>query len=239
MEEVTFFGAFLGGMLAFASPCILPILPGYLSFITGISLEELTEQGRSKRITIQAARQSILFVLGFTIVFTALGTTAAATRGLPPLFLDILGRVAGVVIVIFGLHLIGIITIPFLNYEKRLELGKKRGVLGTLLLGMAFAIGWTPCVGPILSAIYLKAAFTEPTIAQGIFYLLVFSAGIGIPFILSAVFLSSLLPLFKRIKRHMRIVMIITGGLLVIMGGLMIAGVFDLIRLGSLGLLLQ
>jgi cytochrome c-type biogenesis protein len=151
---------------------------------------------------------------------------------LPPLFLNILGRTAGVIIVIFGLHLMGVITIPFLNYEKRLEVGKKRGIFGTLLLGMAFAVGWTPCVGPILSAIYLKAAFTEPTVLEGVFYLLVFSAGIGIPFILSAVFLSSLLPVLQRIKRHMRWIMIASGGLLVIMGALMIAGVFDLIRLG-------
>jgi len=232
MEEITFFGALFGGILAFVSPCILPILPGYLSFITGVSVEELTEHDRSRQITIQAARQSALFVLGFTIVFTALGTTTAATRALPPWVIDVLGRVSGVVVVIFGFHLMGIITIPFLNYERRLELGKKRGFLGTLLLGMAFAIGWTPCVGPILSAIYLKAAFTEPTIVQGIFYLLVFSAGIGIPFILSAVFLSSLLPIFKKIRRHMRVIMIVSGALLVVMGGLMIAGVFDLIRLG-------
>ncbi len=232
MEEVTFFGALLGGILAFVSPCILPILPGYLSFITGVSIEELTEHDRSRQITIQAARQSALFVLGFTIVFTALGTTTAATRGLPPWVIDVLGRVSGAVVVLFGFHLMGIITIPFLNYERRLELGKKRGFLGTLLLGMAFAIGWTPCVGPILSAIYLKAAFTEPTILQGVFYLLVFSAGIGIPFILSAVFLSSLLPIFKILRRHMRVIMIVSGALLVVMGGLMIAGVFDLIRLG-------
>jgi len=232
MEEITFFGALFGGILAFVSPCILPILPGYLSFITGVSVEELTEHDRSRQITIQAARQSALFVLGFTIVFTALGTTTAVTRALPPWVIDVLGRVSGVVVVIFGFHLMGIITIPFLNYERRLELGKKRGFLGTLLLGMAFAIGWTPCVGPILSAIYLKAAFTEPTIVQGIFYLLVFSAGIGIPFILSAVFLSSLLPIFKKIRRHMRVIMIVSGALLVVMGGSMIAGVFDLIRLG-------
>ena len=232
MEQVTIIGAFLGGILAFVSPCILPILPGYLSFITGISLEELAAREKKREVMLQAARQSFLFVLGFTIVFTALGTTAATTRGLPPWFLDILGRVAGAVVVAFGLHLMGVVNISFLNYEKRLELDKKRGFLGTVLLGMAFAIGWTPCVGPILSAIYLKAAFTEPTVLQGVFYLLVFSLGIGMPFIISAVFLSSLLPFFNRIKRHMRVVMIISGGLLVIMGGLMIAGVFDLIRLG-------
>lgn len=232
MEEVTFFGALLGGILAFMSPCILPILPGYLSFITGVTLEELEAQDKSRQVMLEAAKQSCLFVLGFTIIFTALGMTAAATGGLPSWFLDIFGRVAGVIVVIFGLHLMGIITIPFLNYEKRLEVGKQRGLLGTILLGMAFAIGWTPCVGPILSAIYLKAAFTEPTVIEGMFYLLGFSAGIGIPFILCAVFLSSLLPALALIKRHMRAIMIVSGGLLVIMGGLMIAGVFDLIRLG-------
>jgi cytochrome c-type biogenesis protein len=232
MEQVTFIGAFFGGLLAFVSPCILPILPGYLSFITGISLEELVAQEKRGEVMFQAARQSSLFVLGFTIVFVALGTTAAAAGGLPPWLMDILGRVAGGVVVLFGLHLMGIINISFLNYEKRLEIDRKRGYFGTILLGMAFAIGWTPCVGPILSAIYLKAAFTEPTVFQGILYLLVFSLGIGIPFIVSAVFLSSLLPLFDRIKRHMRVVLFISGGLLVVMGGLMITGVFDLIRLG-------
>jgi cytochrome c-type biogenesis protein len=229
MEQVTVISAFLGGLLAFVSPCILPILPGYLSFITGISLEELEAQ---EKVMLKAAKQSSLFVLGFTIVFTALGLTTAATRGLPPLFFDILGRVAGAIIIIFGLHLMGVITIPFLNYEKRLEMGKKRGVIGTIVLGMAFAVGWTPCVGPILSAIYLKAAFTEPTVLQGVFYLLIFSLGIGIPFITSAVFLAWFIPLFSWLKRHMRVVMIISGMLLVIMGGLMLAGVFDLISLG-------
>jgi cytochrome c-type biogenesis protein len=232
MEQVTVISAFLGGLLAFVSPCILPILPGYLSFITGISLEELEAQEKSKEVMLKAAKQSSLFVLGFTIVFTALGLTTAATRGLPPLFFDILGRVAGAIIIIFGLHLMGVITIPFLNYEKRLEMGKKRGVIGTIVLGMAFAVGWTPCVGPILSAIYLKAAFTEPTVLQGVFYLLIFSLGIGIPFITSAVFLAWFIPLFSWLKRHMRVVMIISGMLLVIMGGLMLAGVFDLISLG-------
>jgi cytochrome c-type biogenesis protein len=232
MEQVTFFGALAGGILAFLSPCILPILPGYLSFITGVSLEELAAREKSREITIQAVRQSGLFVLGFTFVFTALGTTTAAARGLPSWLLDILGRVAGVIIVIFGLHIMQIITIPFLNYEKRIEIGKKRGIFATLILGMAFAIGWTPCVGPMLSAIYLKAAFTEPTVAEGVFYLLVFSAGLGIPFMLSAVFLSSLLPVFKRIQKHMRLIMILSGALMIIMGTLMIVGVFDLIRLG-------
>ena len=231
MEQVTVISAFLGGLLAFISPCILPILPGYLSFITGISLEELEAQEKSKEVMLQALRQSSLFVLGFTIVFTALGVTTAATRTLPPLFFDILGRVAGAVIIAFGLHLMGVITIPFLNYEKRVEMGKTRGILGTIVLGMAFAVGWTPCVGPILSAIYLKAAFTEPTILQGVFYLLIFSLGIGIPFITSAVFLAWFIPLFSWLKRHMRVVMLISGALLVIMGGMMLAGVFDLISL--------
>lgn len=218
--------------MAFVSPCILPILPGYLSFITGISLDELSSHEKTGQITRQALKQSLLFVAGFSIVFVALGTTAAATRGLPSWLLDVLGRLAGAVVVVFGLHIMGVINIPFLNYERRLEMGKKRGFLGTILLGMAFAFGWTPCVGPILSAIYLKAAFTEPTVVEGILYLMIFSLGLGLPFIASALFLSYLIPLFDRIKRHMRVVMIVSGGLLVIMGGLMIAGVFDLIRLG-------
>ena len=232
MEEVTAITAVAGGLLAFVSPCILPLLPGYLSFITGVSLEELEASERKKGVMVQAARQSLLFVLGFTIVFTALGMTAAATSALPPWVLDVAGRVAGVVVILFGLHLMGVITIPFLNYEKRLQLGKRRGYLGTVMLGMAFSLGWTPCVGPILSAIYLKAAFTEPSVLEGILYLLLFSLGLGIPFVLSAVFLSSLLPLFNRIKRHMRVVMMLSGGLLVVMGSLMLVGVFDLIRLG-------
>ena len=232
MEEVTVITAVAGGLLAFVSPCILPILPGYLSFITGISLEELEAGEHKKGVMLQALRQSLLFVVGFTIVFTALGTTAAATSMLSPWVLDVAGRVAGGVVIIFGLHLMGVITIPFLNYEKRMELGKQRGWLGTVMLGMAFSLGWTPCVGPILSAIYLKAAFTEPSVLEGVLYLFFFSLGLGIPFILSALFLSSLLPLFDRIKRHMRVVMILSGGLLVVMGGLMVAGVFDLIRLG-------
>ena len=232
MEQITIFSAFFGGILAFVSPCILPILPGYLSFITGISLNDLAAQEQKREVVFKATWQSIIFVLGFTCVFTALGITAATTRFLPSWFLDILGRAAGAVVVIFGLQLMGVINLRFLNYEKRFEISRKTGFLGTFLLGMAFAIGWTPCVGPILSAIYLKAAFTEPTVLQGVLYLLVFSLGIGIPFIASAILLSSLLPLFNFISRHMRGVMILSGGLLVIMGGLMIAGVFGLIRLG-------
>ena len=184
---------------------------------------------------LQAARQSILFVLGFTIVFTTLSMTAAATGALPPWVLDVAGRVAVGVVIVFGLHLMGVINIPFLNYEKRMELGRRRGYTGAVLLGMAFAFGWTPCVGSILSAIYLKAAFTEPSVVEGLLYLLFFSLGLGIPFVVPALFLSSLLPLFDRIKRRTRVVMMISGGLLVVMRSLMVAGVFDLIRLGQQG----
>jgi len=231
MERVTVISAFIGGVLAFISPCILPILPGYLSFITGISLEELETHKKSKEVLLQTFKQSALFVLGFTIVFTALGTTAAATRSLPAWLISVFERAAGAVVIIFGLQLMGVINIPFLNYEKRIEAGKKRGFIGTVLLGMAFAFGWTPCVGPILASIYSLAAVNQPTVLEGVFYLLVFSLGIGIPFIASAVFLSWFIPLFTWLKRHMRVVMIVSGTLLLIMGVLMVSGLFGRLSL--------
>lgn len=162
MEKVTVISAFIGGVLAFISPCILPILPGYLSFITGISLEELEAHKKSKEVLLQTFKQSALFVLGFTIVFTALGTTAAATRSLPAWLISVFERAAGAVVIIFGLQLMGVINIPFLNYEKRIEAGKK-GVLsvpfcsawlsplaGLLALGLSSppSIPWRPSTNP-------------------------------------------------------------------------------------------
>jgi cytochrome c-type biogenesis protein len=229
-ENLNFLTVFFAGILAFLSPCILPILPAYLSFITGMSLEELYRKKGGRESLRRIIEPTLLFILGFTVVFVALGTTANATKLLPPWFKNLLERVAGVILIIFGLHFMGIIRIKFLDYQYRVREVRRKGGFSLILLGMAFAVGWTPCVGPILAAVFSLAAFDSSTVWQGVLYLLVFSAGLAIPFFASAVFLGSLINLFSRIKRHMRVVMVVCGSFLVVTGLFLLLRKFELIK---------
>ena len=207
--------AFGAGLISFLSPCVLPLIPGYISYISGSSLNELIEKKNINLIPI------ILFTVGFSIVFIIFG---AASTFLGQLLLQNsyeLRIVAGLVIIIFSLHIIGIINIKFLNYEKRINTNISPNLLSPILIGMAFAFGWTPCIGPILGSILVLAA-TEESLSQGILLLFFYSLGLAIPFILSGYLIQKFLMFSKNFKKNIKLVSKIGGVILLITGILII-----------------
>lgn len=218
--------AIFAGLLSFISPCVLPLIPGYLSFISGVSVEELST-GASRSQQRKLFVNTLFFVAGFSLVFVVLGASATSLGSLLQRYMPIFNKVAGVVVFIFGLHVVGLFKIKFLNYEKRFHAQeKKTGVLGSMAIGIAFAFGWTPCIGPILGTILTLAA-QQDSINQGIILLLFYSAGLGVPFILTALLFNYLIGAFGFIKRHFRAVEIVSGGLLMFVG---VAIFFDLLQ---------
>ncbi len=223
MENVTLITAFLAGIISFISPCVLPIVPGYISFISGVSLQELKGQveldpSEKKRLRRQVVINSLFFVLGFSIVFVAMGASATYIGRWFAENRLILARVAGVVIIIFGLHTMGLTPIKWLNYEKRFHANSKPlGLVGSLLIGLAFAFGWSPCIGPILAGVLAMAA-TQETVMQGVALLGAYSLGLGLPFIGTSLAINSFLNVFGHIKKHMRTVEIMAGILLIAVG---------------------
>lgn len=219
MIEITYFGALVAGLLSFASPCVLPLIPAYISFLGGVSLSQLTEEdgvdvATQKRVFYAA----IAFVLGFSTVFIALGASATAISALIAQNSLLLGQIAGVIIVIFGLHFIGVFRIGFLNFEKRFHLeNKPAGLVGSYILGLAFAFGWTPCVGPILASV-LMVATSGDSIGYGISLLTVYAAGLGIPFLVAAFAVKPFMKFLSRFKSQMRKIELTIGGLLIITG---------------------
>jgi len=219
LENVSVVTAFVFGIISFVSPCVLPIVPGYLSFISGYSFDEMSRSARPelfKKVTIN----SLLFVLGFSVIFVALGASATVIGRFLLDKLNLFSKIAGIVIIVFGFHMVGLFKINFLNYEKRFHAGKKIGLLGSFIAGLAFAFGWTPCIGPVLAAI-LAIAAQQDTIGKGIILLSVYSLGLGIPFLVSSLSINAFLGFFKRFKRYIRWVEI-TGGVLLIVVGILI-----------------
>ena len=212
--------AFIGGLLSFLSPCVLPLVPSYLGFVTGFTLEEMT--GRRRLAMVHAA----LFVIGFSLVFILLGASATAL-GRTLKYYDVwVARVGGVLIILFGLYLLGVIRIGFLQREQRFHLERKPlGYLGTVLVGMTFAAGWTPCIGPILGAI-LGLAATEADVGRGVTLLAWYSAGLAVPFLATAYAVETFLDWFKKFRRYMLWVERASGALLVFVGLLMLTGQF-------------
>lgn len=224
MLDVGVGGALLAGLLSFVSPCVLPLVPPYLAWLAGVSFDELKsdslEAERKRRIVLSA----LAFVLGFTTVFVALGATASAIGRTVAQYFDILAIVAGIIIVTMGLHFLGVFRIALLYREARVQVDRKpAGLIGAYIMGLAFAFGWTPCVGPVLAAI-LFVAGSEGTAARGAGLLAVYSLGIGIPFLLAAFFASRFLNWVAGFKRHMHKVEMAMGGLLVVTGILFITG---------------
>ncbi|MCE5301024.1 MAG: cytochrome c biogenesis protein CcdA [Spirochaetia bacterium] len=229
MEEtfttnISFFGAFAAGLISFLSPCVLPLIPGYISFISGFSVQELTSGGDEKAIRSKVLINSLFFVLGFTVVFVLLGASATAVTKLMLRYLRPISIAAGIVIIIFGIHTTGLIRIPFLYQEKRFRTKDKPvTVIGSFVVGLAFAFGWTPCIGPILASI-LAVAAVQGTVGKGIGLLTVYSMGLGIPFMLTAWSVTLFFKAFDKIKKHMNIIEWTSGILLIIVGILMITG---------------
>lgn len=215
--------ALAAGIISFLSPCVLPIVPPYLAYMSGVSLHEMTSEAAAKRRAVVAA---LFFVLGLSTVFLILGFTASAFGAF---FLQnqlMFARISGIVIILFGLHFLGIFRIPFLDREARLEAGDKGGSgFGAYVLGLAFAFGWTPCIGPQLGAI-LSLAASEASVARGTVLLGVYAAGLGIPFLLAAMFITRAMGVMDRLKKHMATIERVMGGLLLLVGVAMVTGAF-------------
>ena len=219
MMEITFFGAFVAGLLSFVSPCVLPLIPAYISFLGGASLGQLTEEGGVDPATQRRVFYSAFaFVLGFSTIFISLGATATALSTLIAQHSLLLSQIAGTILVIFGLHYMGVFRIGFLNFEKRFHLeNKPAGLIGSYILGLAFAFGWTPCVGPILASVLMVAASGDST-SYGISLLTVYAAGLGIPFLIAAFAVKPFMAFISRFKKQMRKIEITISVLLIITG---------------------
>jgi len=217
MLEVGIFSSFLAGILSFISPCVLPLVPVYLGIMSRNTIYKNEKVKLSDRL--YSFINSLLFVAGFSIIFVLLGSTATLLGQMLKNYLSIIGRVGGAILIIFGLHYVGLFKIPFLNMEKRLKMPStlKTGYLWSFLFGVIFSFGWVPCIGMILSAILLLASNME-TLFQGILLLLVFSAGLGLPFIITSLFIGFSSRLLKKINRHLNVISIISGIFLILLG---------------------
>lgn len=225
-SNVTYLAALFAGFISFISPCVLPLVPAYISFISGVSMDELRNAERQQQMTLRLMVSSLLFIGGFTLVFVLLGATATFVGGFLLQNLGIISKVAGVVLIIFGLHVAGLIKIPFLNYEARFQTGNKpTSAIGAILVGSAFAFGWTPCIGPILGGI-LAIAGSQETVGQGMLLLLVYSFGLGVPFFLTAIATQRLLRAMNRVKKHFKTIEIVSGGFLIVIGVMMVFNLF-------------
>ena len=220
MELLTSFGA---GLISFLSPCVLPLIPGYISYVSGSTLNELLEKKNINLLPI------VLFTLGFSIIFIFFGATATFLGKILLNNSYELRIVAGLIIVVFSLHILGIFNIKFLNYEKRIQFKKGESFLSPIIIGMAFGFGWTPCIGPILGSILILASTTE-NISKGIILLFFYSLGLAIPFILSGYLIQKFLLISKNLKRNMNIINKVGGVLLLVTGFLILTN-----QLQSLG----
>lgn len=229
MDQVTLAAAFVAGLLSFVSPCVLPLVPGYLSFVSGFSLDDLrASEGRGARRW-QVFAASLAFVLGFSTVFVALGASASAIGQFLLTRLEVFGRIAGLIVILFGLHTMGVLPIGWLYREKRVQPQRKpAGLVGAFVVGIAFAFGWTPCIGPILAGI-LAVAGAQETIQEGVKLLAVYSLGLGIPFLATALAVDRFFAAVARVRRFYRTIEVTAGLLLVTIGALIFTNRLTLI----------
>jgi cytochrome c-type biogenesis protein len=228
-ENVTVIVAFSAGLITFLSPCILPVFPSYLAYITGISIDELSHEKNSKRARKTVITNSLLFILGFSMIFVILGVSATFLGKFLSKNIRWLEIAGGVIVILLGMHFSGVFRLKFLDHEKRIHLQEKPlGLLGTVFVGMAFGAGWTPCVGPMLGAILAVAASTQD-IFKGIIILISYSVGLGIPFLISGLLVHKFLEHFRKINKYFKIISMIGGVLLMIIGLLLITGYFSTI----------
>jgi len=232
MENVSLLAAFGAGILSFISPCVLPLVPGYLSFVSGVTLEDMRGEGAGPVETPVRSRvflTALAFVIGFSIVFVTLGASASAIGQFVFERLTLLGKIAGVVLILFGLHTMGVLRIGMLYKEKRVQTNKRpAGPLGALIVGVAFAFGWTPCIGPILGAI-LAVAATGDSVGEGVRLLSAYSFGLGIPFLAAALAVNGFFSAFSKIRRYFHAIEVTSGVLLVIVGVLIFTDQFTII----------
>lgn len=227
MADVTLVAAFGAGLLSFISPCVLPLIPGYISYVSGMSLEDMrtADAGARRRLLVA----TLLFILGFSIVFMAMGASASAIGGWLLTHLRSVQKIAGVIIVILGLHLSGLFRLRFLDRDTRVQTSRRPATpLGAVIVGMAFGFGWTPCIGPILGGI-LAIAGSKSTVSEGVLLLGVYSAGLGVPFLLTSLAVDRFFTASARVRRYYRAIELVAGLLLILLGVLMFTGRFTII----------
>ena len=216
-SDVTILAALIAGLVSFLSPCVLPLVPPYLVYLAGTSLERFADKEAEPRVKRETVMAALLFVAGFSTVFVALGASASVVGSLIRAYSGPLAILAGILIIAMGLHFLGLTQIAFLYREKRLDVAKPVGLWGAYVMGLAFAFGWTPCIGPILAAI-LTVAASEQTVAKGAGLLAVYSLGLGIPFIIAAFAVEPFAAFLARFRKHLRRVEQTMGALLVLTG---------------------
>lgn len=229
-QSLGFAVAFTAGLLSFLSPCVLPLIPSYASFITGIGLDDLADGGRDRaRVRRALLAHGLLFIAGFTLVFIALGASATLLGSIFHVYRDWIERAGGVLLVLFGLVLLGVLRVPGAERDWRVQLSNKPvGYAGTLLVGVAFGAGWTPCIGPVLGGILTLAA-TGESVGDGVALLGAYSAGLAIPFLAATLALDRFLAGFKRFRRWMPWVSRASGALLILVGVLLLTGSFSVL----------
>ena len=228
-DQVTLLAAFAAGFLSFVSPCVLPLIPGYVSFVSGLTLEEMRGDTAVANARQRVLIASLWFVLGFSLVFIALGATASVIGKILLQNQPVLSKIAGAILIVLGLHTMGVFRLRFLESEKRVHTQTKpRGPLGAVLVGVAFAFGWTPCIGPILGGI-LTIAGSRETVAEGVQLLAVYSLGLGIPFLLTAMAINQFFAASARIRKYYHAIEIVSGALIVVIGLLIFFNQFTLI----------
>ena len=223
LAEVTLPAVLAAGAISFLSPCVLPLVPPYLGFLAGTTLDRLTAEDAPRAATARALAAAVLFVAGFATVFVALGATASAIGGLLLRHAALLATVAGIAIIVMGLHFLGLFRLSFLMREARLEVEKPASLWGAYVMGLAFAFGWTPCIGPVLAAV-LAVAASEATVAKGAGLLAVYALGLGVPFLIAALAMRPFVGFLKRFRAHLGAVEKAMGGLLVLTGVAFLAG---------------
>ncbi|MDZ4338986.1 MAG: cytochrome c biogenesis protein CcdA [candidate division NC10 bacterium] len=233
--DVTSVVAFTAGVFSFLSPCVLPLVPSYLSFVAGMSLQEL-EEGKEAKVRRAVFLNALLFIIGFSTVFVTLGASFSLVGQLLLGSIDLVRKAGGILIILFGLFIAGILKVPFLMRERRLHFQERpAGYLGAVLVGAAFGAGWIPCVGPILGSI-LTLAGTSETAGRGVALLGAYSLGLGVPFLLSALALNSFNQFFQRFRPYMRVVEVAAGLILVAIGVLLFTGYLTLLNSYLIGL---
>jgi len=217
-QDISFLGAFAAGILSFLSPCVLPLVPSFLTYLTGLTFADLQSEHPTHLVRKRLIIHSLLFISGFTLVFVILGASATFLGSFMRENMQIMRKFGALLIMLFGLHVCGFLPINLLLGEKRVNIrNKPAGYFGSVLVGITFAAGWTPCIGPILASILMVAA-AESTVYRGIILLLVYSLGLGIPFFLSSLAIHRFLTLFNRFKKYIRLFEIITGIFLILVG---------------------
>jgi cytochrome c-type biogenesis protein len=229
IQHISLLAAFSAGLLSFVSPCVLPLVPSYISYITGLSIDQLADAGERQRFRRTIIVNSLLFIAGFTAVFVALGASASFVGQMLWEYQEHLRKIGGILIIIFGLYLLGALKLNFLTTEKRLHFrSRPAGYLGSFLIGVAFAAGWTPCVGPVLGTILLYASTTD-ALTNGVTLLTAYSLGLGLPLFATALGVDRFLDYFKQVRTYLWGVSLVSGLFLIVVGVMIYANSLTLI----------